>query len=342
MAEILTPVSLCDLERSGRLNRSAVGWSRNPLHDCAISGRWPRKKRWNYWAITSETHLFSMTVADVDYLGLVFVYVVDFEAGTVVEETLVRPFGRGCLLPDFVDGDVLFDHRSLEMSMIHTGGSTEPRLVRLRADWPGFGGVGMVADLEVTYPDDHDTLNVVIPWSDKHFQFTAKQNTLPVAGSVMVGDTTIEFGSEQSFATLDFGRGVWPASSTWNWGSASGVSNGRTVGVQVGGKWTDGTGETENAVMIDGAMRKNDEDLVWDYDPSDWMKPWRITTPVSDDIDVVFTPRVERVAVTNAIVLKSEVHQLFGTYAGAVLDAGGDPVQFDGLVGWAEEHRARW
>jgi len=342
MAELDSPVPLCDPTRPGRLNRDAVGWSRTPLHACGIRGRWPRKKRWNYWAATNETHLFSMTVSNVDYLGLAFAYLVDFEAGTVTEATIPSLFGRGCPLPDFVGGDVVFDNGTVRLSMRHPGGSREPGRVRLLADWPGFGDSHLTADLTVSYPVGHDTLNVVIPWSDKQFQFTGKHNTLPVTGRVTVGDETVAFGTPQSFATLDFGRGVWPAQSSWNWGSASGVSGGRVLGIQLGGKWTDGTGQTENAVTVDGALHKIDEDLVWDYDPSEWMRPWRISTPASPDVDVVFTPRIERVAITNAILLKSEVHQLFGTYAGTVLDAGGASVGFDGLIGWAEEHHARW
>lgn len=341
MAEITAPVELCDTDRSGRLNRDAVGWSRSPLQHCNLTGRWPRKKRWNYWAFTNETHMFSMTVSNIDYMGLAFVYLVDFAAGSVVEETIITPFGRGCDLPERVHEDVAFNSKKLTMSMLHDH-DERGHEVRFRAEMPSFGGIGLSADLEVTYPDSHDTLNVVIPWDDKRFQFTAKHNTLPVAGSVIVGGDIIEFGTEQSFATLDYGRGVWPTKCTWNWGSASGVSNGRTIGIQVGGQWTDGTGQTENAVVIDGEIRKNDEDLVWDYDPDDWMRPWRIRTPLTSDIDLTFTPRVERVAATNAVILKSEVHQMFGTFNGTVRDASGNPVTFDGLIGWAEDHRATW
>jgi len=54
--ELTAPVDLCD--SAGRLNRAAVGWSRQPLHNCNVSGHWPRKKRWNYWCITSPDCLF--------------------------------------------------------------------------------------------------------------------------------------------------------------------------------------------------------------------------------------------------------------------------------------------
>jgi hypothetical protein len=343
MAELKTPIQLCDPGRPGRLNPAAVGWSRRPIQRCNLSRRWPRKKRWNYWAFTTETHLFSMTVSNIDYIGLAFLYVVDFEAETVIEETIVSPLGRGCDLPETVDEDVHFVGKTLELSMRHSADASGRHKVAFAADMPTFGGKGLSARLDALYPIDHDTLNVVIPWDDKRFQFTAKHNTLPVTGSVEVGDDApIEFGSEQSFATLDFGRGVWPTRCVWNWGSASGLRDGRTIGLNLGGKWTDGTGQTENGVCIDGVLAKNDHDLLWDYDPADWMRPWRIKSPTNDDIDVEFTPRVDRAASTNAILIKPQVHQLLGTYSGCVRDAEGRLVRFENLIGWAEEHRAVW
>jgi hypothetical protein len=39
----------------------------------------------------------------------------------------------------------------------------------------------------------------------------------------------------------DFGRGIWPYRSFWNWGVASGVVDGVRIGVNVGGRWTTGT-----------------------------------------------------------------------------------------------------
>jgi len=49
-AELKEPVDLC--LQGGKLNRQAVGWARQPLHNCNLSGKPLRKKRWNYWCIT--------------------------------------------------------------------------------------------------------------------------------------------------------------------------------------------------------------------------------------------------------------------------------------------------
>jgi hypothetical protein len=84
------------------------------------------------------------------------------------------------------------------------------------------------------------------------------------------------------------------------------------------------------------------DDLVWSYDARDWMKPWSIRSPDSKALDLEFTPILERTAKTNALVLRSEVHQLFGRYRGRVRDGEGTDVEIDGLTGWAEEHIAAW
>ena len=73
----------------------------------------------------------------------------------------------------------------------------------------------------------------------------------------------------------------------WNWGAGSGVVDGRVVGVQVGGRWTDGTGSTENALVVDGRVHKISEELAWDYDPADWLAPWRVHGELAD---LTFTP----------------------------------------------------
>jgi hypothetical protein len=48
------------------------------------------------------------------------------------------------------------------------------------------------------------------------------------------------------------------------------------------------------------------------------------------------------VAKTDALILKSEVHQMFGRYKGRVVTDEGKTLEISDLVGWAEEHNARW
>ena len=332
--ELTGNVDLCLVD--GRLNPAAIGWSRRPLHTCNLSGRWPRKKRWNYWAVTSDSHLFSVTISNVDYVGLVFIYVADFVNETFNELTELLPLGRGCDLPDTVNADVRFAGKGLNVSMLQKGSGVE-----LDVAIDDFEGVSLSARFRISNPPGHETLNVVIPWDEKTFQFTSKQNTLPAEGTVDFGPQTIRFDEDQSFACLDFGRGIWPRDSVWNWGSASGRQDGVPLGLNLGGKWTDGTGYTENGICVGGRLTKIAEDLHWQYDKNNFMRPWRITAD-SGVIDLTFTPVMERVAVSNLWLVKSEVHQMFGHYSGTVITTEGETIEVREMLGWAEDHVAKW
>jgi hypothetical protein len=185
----------------------------------------------------------------------------------------------------------------------------------------------------------------VIPWSERTFQYTAKQDCLPSEGVVKLGGRDareVVFAGPQSFACLDFGRGVWPRRCVWNWGAASGRQAEHVVGLHLGGQWTDGTGMTENALCVDGRLTKISEDLAWDYAPDDFMQPWRIRAPKSGAVDLRFTPFLGRVAGNNTGLVRSVVHQLFGHWDGEIVDAEGRRIRVSELLGWAEEHVARW
>jgi len=102
----------------------------------------------------------------------------------------------------------------------------------------------------------------------------------------------------------------------------------------------DGTGSTENALLVDGRIHKIFADLRWDYDPTDWLRPWCVTGP---RVDATFHPEHVRVARTELGLVGSRTHQCFGTFTGGRAQADdGAWVPLDGLVGWAEEARQRW
>ena len=331
--EVKEKVDLCLAD--GTLNREAVGWSRHPLHNCNLSGSPLRKKQWNYWCINTENFLFSATLSNIDYLGLAFIYFLDFATKQFHELTVTRIFGKGCDLGNLVSDPLVFTDPKLSMSIEQTERDT-----RIIVDCPDFAGERLKTDIKVHHPAQHETLNVVIPWSDKLFQFTSKQHTLPVEGMIELGDK--QYDAQGGYACLDFGRGKWPFSSFWNWAGGSGKAEGHLVGLNFGAGWTDGTGMNENGVTVDGVLTKISEDLLFDYDREDYMKPWKIKTVISNQVDLIFEPFFERVAKTEVLILGSEVHQMIGHFSGSVKDAGGKSYQLKGLIGWAEDHHARW
>jgi Protein of unknown function (DUF2804) len=341
--EITAPVALCTPD--GRLNPDAVGWSRRPLHDCTLPGSWGRRKRWDFWGVTGPGFALNLVYADVDYVGIADVWFHDFGSGDTAARSVPVPLARGVSLPATVaGGDMQFAHRGLALAIAEEEGGT-----RLRASFgdTGADGVPFAADVLVRRPEGHESLSVVIPWSDRRFQFTNKDVGRPADGTITWGDRSyVLAGDGTSWATLDYGRGKWPYRTHWNWGAGSGVvataAREVPVGVQLGGKWTDGTGMTENALCVGGRLSKLSEELVWEYDTSDWLRPWTIRTPRSDRVDLTFTPFHDKRTRLQAGIAAQSVDQCFGTYAGTIVPDGGTRLTVDGLVGWAEEATWRW
>lgn len=360
--EITEPVDLCLPD--GRLAPGAVGWSRRPLHRTGMRG-WGRTKRWEYWCVTTPTHLLALTVSDLDYLAVNTVHFLEYgpsagavasgsgswAAGREVERTAVVPCARGVRLPDAVagspgpsgapGGDVVVGPGRPVRGQVRIEIRQEARGTRLRARCLTPDGQQLEADLLVGAPEGHESMNVVVPWSARRFQYTSKQTARPATGHVRIGERVHTF-ADDAWGTLDHGRGRWPRAVTWNWGAASGRSGGHTLGLQFGGRWTEGTGATENALCVDGRLSKIGEELEWTYSGEDFMAPWTVRTPHSGQVDLTFTPFHDRRTRTNAGLLANRTDQCFGHWSGLVRSDAGEEIPVDGVLGWAEEVHMRW
>ena len=330
------------LDERGRLVQ--VGWARRPLLDCNLeAARFSpirflqryRVKRWDYYGVTSPDMFFSATLADLGYAGQVFAYTVDFATGTYHEETVTVPLGRGITLArNSTGGESRYSGRKVQASF-----RIEGEVRRVQIDWSDFGGRPLKADLQFRLPAEHESTVVVIPIGERRFYYNRKVNCMPVAGTLQIGDTTSQVDPATSLGNLDWGRGVWDYDSFWVWASASGfLSDGRRAGLNMGFGFGDTTAATEHTLLVEGRIHKLPQVAI-DYDPDNFMRPW---TMRSDRVDLTFVPFLERSALTNLLLIRSEVHQMFGRYEGTVIADDGETVMIDGLVGWAEEHQARW
>jgi hypothetical protein len=198
--EITEPVDLCD-ER-GVLNPDAVGWSRSPLVRANLSGRWPRKKKWNFWNWISPDFVFSVTLCDLDYASFCSVSFIDFETAKDVSAiSIKRP--HGVYMPEHVERSVGFEGGGMVYSNVSRGDT-------MKVDFSGQtkGGERIVADFEVRRPPRHESLSVVVPWTPNRFQLNSKDNTLPCEGNVTVGGDRYTMDPEKCHAVQQHGSQV--------------------------------------------------------------------------------------------------------------------------------------
>lgn len=329
--ELTGPVSLT--LPNGRLNPDAVGWATQPIVDTSGIGHGlGRNKRWEYWNVATPAHLIGITVSHIDYACVHEVWVYDRVTTKTHHRALTVIPPRGAVLaPVLEQGRSMARAKNLAIDIDEVAGGT-----RLRVEIEGVS-LDVIAEL----PEGHERLAVVVPWSEKQFQYTVKDVARPARGSLTIDGVAHEIGGDagEAWAVLDHGRGKWPYDIAWNWGAGSGRSGGRVIGLQVGAKWTEGSGVSENAFFVDGQMHKIHGETNWQYDESNWLAPWRVT---GGGLDATLVPLTNKVTRTDLVVLQSHTDQCFGLWHGTFETADGDRIEFEGLIGWAEAVHNRW
>lgn len=328
----------------GRLNPAAIGWARRPLVDTSGIGRrrlrhgWGRNKRWEYWNVMTPTHIVALTISSIDYAAVHEVWVFDRATERSWSKSATVIPSREVTLPGSLGGGIAIA-RAKDLAITVTPAS-DGQVWRLHAQIPGA-----TFDITVTRPVAHDCLAVVVPWSHRLFQYTVKDVALPASGTITIEGIAHDLPIG-SWAVLDHGRGRWPYDIAWNWGAGSGaLPDGRSFGIQVGGRWTDGTGSTENGVLIDGVMHKISVPVQWQYDLDEPLRPWRVG---GGGLDATFTPFFDKRSAMNLGVVASQTDQCFGEWSGTFTptDASGanahESVTFAGIAGFAEDVHNRW
>jgi hypothetical protein len=333
--ELVAPVDLCTPD-GAHLNTEALGWSRRPLHRANLDGCFGSNKRWDYWAILAGDLVVSSVYSNTDRLGIADVYWVDLVTGEHGGRFVGVRGGEGIDLPERPGTAPLRVSRDgFDLAVVDTDIGT-----RLTASWTEDDGRAGRLHVMVELPAGHESLNVVIPWSDELFNFTSKHQARPARGRLVVGDRHFSIGRD-AWGVLDVGRGRWPSEITWNWGGGAGRSGTHIVGIQIGAKWTDGTGFTENGVIVDGRLSKIGNELHWDYDWDQPMRPWHVEDP-GGQIDITLTPRFDKHSKIQGHKRGSETHQVFGTWSGRIRADDGTELVLDRIQGFAEEARQRW
>lgn len=323
--------TLCDAQ--GRLNPQAIGWSPRPLVDCAIPGHFGRRKRWNHWCITTPHWMLSLTQANLDYLSYGAAYFLDLESGQALAHSQLSLFARGCRLPDQAQQSHEFNHPRLQLRCVE-----HPGRVRLTLDAATIGGQPLQVALDIQRPAHLDSVNLVAPLGQHGFHATCRQLGLPATGGVQLGSRHYACPAGQSFAAMDFGRGVWPLHSHWTraaFATAGGIAG------NFGSGWTDYSGLSENALWFGGELLHLDCAVHIEQSPHNPLAPWRLST-LDERLELTFTPRQRHHACPRLGPLYADTQQWFGHFNGVLRGPRGERVPVDAALGWLGATHARW
>ena len=309
------------LDQQGNLTEPGYAKKLLPVYRRAdIRAGKSRIKEWDYYLINNGRFALALTIADNSYMGLDSISLLDFDERWEITKSPMSlfPFGRVHLPESSAAGSVRHSGKGYSISFENDG---KGRRV-LTASMERFGVAGALSAEVELFDEPEESMVIATPFDKPaHFYFNQKINCLRARGQVRYGQRVYTFDPADSFAVLDWGRGVWTYHNTWYWGSASGEVDGVPFGFNIGYGFGDTSAATENVLFYDGKVHKLD-DITFHIPQSSYMEPWRFSS--SDGrFEMDFVPVLDRAAKIDFKVLVSDQHQVFGRMSGkAILDDG--------------------
>ena len=303
-----------------------------------------RRKEWDYYLITNGKFGLALTIADNGYMGLVSVSLLDFQEKweQTTSPMVIMPMGKMKLPETSVSGDLYAGGKGYQL-LFENHGDTR----RLTFHMDNFrDGNPIDGSVNLTEPPK-DSMVIATPFAGhpRAFYYNQKLVGMRASGEVTFRGRQYRFDPTDSFAILDWGRGVWTFDNTWYWSSAAGEIGGKVFGFNLGYGFGDTSAATENMLFYDGMAHKLDQVTFQipqkGNGEDDYMTPWRFT---SNDgrFEALFEPVLDRSAMTKVGPLCSDQHQVFGAFTGSAVLDDGTRISMDRFFGFAEKVRNKW
>ena len=304
--------------------------------------RW-RVKEWDYYAVCTDRFALALTVDHNGYMFMDSVSLLDFEKSSQVTKSFMGlPFMSPRDLPaTSAKGDIRVKGKEYMISFENDG-----RGRHLEGYMNRFGGPDTIAfDLYLS-DEPKESMVIVTPYRDhpEAFYYNQKINCMRTEGTITLGQKKYACSPADTFAVLDWGRGVWTYDNTWYWGSASGLADGVPFGFNIGYGFGDTSAASENVLFYDGKIHKLSRvsfNIPVKDGKEDYMSPWTFT---SDDgrFEMDFQPVMDRCSKTDLGIICSDQHQVFGRFSGTAVLDDGRKLKIENLMGFAEKVRNKW
>ena len=331
------------LDENGNLSEAGFAFSLvKEYNRKAIKGLKTRIKEWDYYFISDNEYGIALTIDDNSYMGLASVSILDFKNKVEYTKSYMRwlTFGEVKFPSSSKDGDVFMESKKYSMFFKNENGKR-----RLICHMKNIVK-GKDFDCDIVLENTtNKSMVIATPFKKKrHFYYNQKINLLQARGIFSFGDLRHQFKKNETLGVLDWGRGVWTYSNTWYWSSLNAYQDNHRIGFNLGYGFGDTSNASENMFFYDKEAYKL-EDVTFNI-PKDekgkinFLDRWTLTSQ-NNDIDLIFEPIIDRYANTNALIIQSNQHQVFGYFSGTI-KVNGETYTLNNLLGFAEMVKNRW
>ena len=326
-----------NLREAGFAKKLLPVYDRNQIKASAL-----RIKEWDYYLVMNGQFALALTIADNSYMGLDSISLLDFWENTQITKSPMRllPMGSTGMPSSSLEGDSASGGHGYSLLF-----RREEDQRQLYAHMERFDGRDALDAHIVLTHEPEESMVICTPFDKPgHFYFNQKINCLRASGKVTVGEQEYMLDPSDTFAVLDWGRGVWTYHNTWYWASASGLVEGVPFGFNLGYGFGNTSAATENMLFYNGKAHKLSKvrfRIPGRRRKRRYMEQWEFT---SDDgrFEMRFDPVMDRSACTGVGVIKSDQHQIFGRFTGLALLDDGSEVFVKDFMGFAEEVENKW
>jgi len=302
-----------------------------------------RLKEWDYYQVSNDEYCAQFTIGHAAYAGQVGVTFFRFADGWRVDRAVTLPLPFGSLHMPETSAQGLTIHRggvTIGFRVV-PGASGELRRMLRCATKPTKTTPAIRA--EITLTDAAGQSVVMATPFHKHpeaFYYNHKINGMPASGSIQIGADIFAFEPRTAFGLLDWGRGVWPFSTEWFWGSGSTWVDGVPFGWNIGRGFGDTSAATENMLFYDGVAHKLSQ-VSFDENSPGYLDPKHFS---SDDgrFEMDFVPLYDRVTRTKLAFVDNECHQVFGRFTGTAILDDGREIHIRDVMAFAEHAVNNW
>ncbi len=305
-----------------------------------IVGLKTRIKEWDYYAINFSDFMLCFTISDCSMFSLISASLIDLTKKTFKTKSKLQFFTFGKLnLPSTSEiGDTIYNSKDFKLSFINNGTSRE-----IKASIKNFkDNKDLEADI-ILSSSSNKSMVIATPFKKKrHFYYNQKINNLIANGYYKLGDKL--YSIKDGLAVLDWGRGVWTYSNTWYWASTSTKDKDGYKGFNLGYGFGDTSSSSENMLFLNKeAYKLNDVKFYFKKKNGreDFNAPIKVVSE-SKDINLTFTPIIDRHEDTNFLILASFQHQIFGKFNGTIKTSDNKIIEFNDSIGFLEKVKNRW
>jgi len=319
-------------------------------HD-KISANKFRSKEWDFYQISDGRYLIQLTIANISMGDGAVLNVLDMSKGqygapgcqlawSIIPHLLTTNRYRmptSAREPSVVErkfgpGSMKFEFDGKTRHLTAKGISMNP------------AGVKYDIDLKLEVMDGLEGLVTLLPYDNMkdHFFMTDKIDSMPVSGTMKIGNQTITFDPKKAIGVLDWGRVVAPYRTTWYWANGGGyLKDGKLFGMEITYGIGNDINATETAVFYDGKCHKVGPVAVT-FDPiKPGENPWYFKEETGR-IDLRMDPYFDNSSVLDLGVMGMNTVQIHGKLNGTVTLDDGTKVEVSDVDGFCEYCRNKW